>query len=286
MIRQDQIQNEVLKMLGDRELHGYDIHKQLEERGLKLRIGRLYEILNQMSRKDLLKDTWQPSPSGPQKRVYRISAKGRKQRENILMDAIQTVHEFYGDYLRNLPPEKGAFSIISRTLLEGLRNEPVIAFVSMTYSKSINYLLRALQDTSPRSTIYFVGPRDVFSEMDLDSAPYLEGSSDNIPSKDGYFDLLVLPGIAKLDSLTKCIKEWQRVIHGTGKVGIVTPTALIRKIEDPMSIGEFIEQKEHPSSFVGSISPEQQIITEFQSKFLKVDTKLVVHVSVIQGVGR
>ncbi|MFW9978173.1 MAG: helix-turn-helix transcriptional regulator [Candidatus Thorarchaeota archaeon] len=283
MIRQDQIRNEILKMLGNSELHGYDIHGQLEKRGIKLRIGRLYEILNQMSSEGLLMDNWQPSASGPQKRVYGISSKGNEFREKILMDAIQTVHEFYGEYLRSLPAEKGAFSILSKILLEGLGNAPVIAFVSMKSSKAARLLLSTILDTSPKATIYFVGPREIFSDMDLGITPNLEGTCSNIPSKDDYFDLVVLPGFSALESVIECLDEWYRVVNKSGKVAIVTPTALVKKIEDPMSIGEFIEQKEHPSEFEGETSPESLIVSEFEKRFTKVERKSVVHISVIIG---
>ncbi len=286
MIRKEQVQYEILKILGDSELHGYDIHRLLEERGIKIRIGRLYEILNQMSSIGLLKDKWLPSPSGPKKRIYRISTKGNKTREHILMDAIQTVHEFYGEYLRTLPKEKGAFHIISQYLLSDLGEKPAIAFVSMKMSRSIEQLLSTLINSVPNATVYFVGQRETHAEMGLTSIPFLEGTCNNIPSKDDYFDLLVLPGYTGVDSILDCIKEWRRVLNSKGRIGIVTPTALIRKVEDPMSIGEFLEQKEHPSEIVGSMSPGEIISKELEKHFKKVELFTVVHVSVIFGMNK
>ena len=284
MIRKEQVRNQILKILGENELHGYDIHKLLEERGMKIRIGRLYEVLNQMSSEGLLKDRWLPSPSGPKKRMYRISAKGRNTRETILQDAIQTVHEFYGEYLRTLPKEKGAFHIISEQLLKDLGDTPAIAFVSMRSSRSIKELLTTILQKAPKASLYFVGPREIADEMELVSIPYLEGTCNSVPSKDDYFDLLVLPGFSGFDSISDCVKEWRRVLNSTGKVGIVSPTTLIRRVEDPMSIGEFLEQKEHPSELEEEdVSPEELISAELKKHFKRVKQYAVVHVSVILG---
>jgi DNA-binding PadR family transcriptional regulator len=281
LIRTEQIREIVLRMLGTGELHGYEIHRNLESRGVKIRIGRLYEILNKMCDDGLLRDSWSPSESGPQKRVYRLSQNGVATREKILLEAIRTVHEFYSEYLRALPPEKGAFTQIAGLLTRDLGNNPTIAFVSMKASKSISQLLSAISSILPHCTLYFVGPRETALEMELGKLPSLEGSYDNIPAKDNYFDLVILPGFTGCTDLDSCVSEWRRVLRAGGSAAIVTPTALIRAPEDPMSIGEFVEQRENPERSHGPGMSEALLKNRLSKRFSRVDTNTVVHIGLI-----
>ncbi len=271
----------VLRMLGTRELHGYEIHRDLESRGVKIRIGRLYEILNKMCDDGLLEDSWSPSESGPQKRMYRLSQNGVAAREKILLEAIQTVHEFYSEYLRALPPEKGAFMQIAGLLTRDLGKSPTIAFVSMKPSKSISQLLLAIRSIVPDCTLYFVGPRETALKMELGEFPSLEGSYDNIPAKDNYFDLVVFPGFTGCSDLDTCVSEWRRVLRLGGSAAIVTPTALIRELEDPMSIGEFVEQRENPERSQGAGLSETHLKDHLSKQFSSIDTNTVVHIGLI-----
>ena len=91
MIRTESIKEVTMMMLGNRDLHGYEIHRELEARDMRIGIGRLYDILNQMYEDGYLDDSWEASESGPQKRIYSLSNKGHIARESILMDAIHTV---------------------------------------------------------------------------------------------------------------------------------------------------------------------------------------------------
>ncbi|MDF1538439.1 MAG: helix-turn-helix transcriptional regulator [Candidatus Thorarchaeota archaeon] len=280
MVRTENIQQMVIKLLGNRDLHGYEIHKELEVRGIKLGIGRLYEILNKKHEEGFLSGSWSESPSGPKKRIYSLNSKGREAREAILMDAIHTVHEFYGEYLRHLPTEKSAFTIIANNLAKDIGPASTIAYVSMRFTKPIQTMLVQLRLILPESTIYLVGPRDMANEMETD-LPSLEGARNSIPAKDGHFDMLVLPGFSETGDLQSCVPEWARVLKPSGKVVIVTPTVLLKKPDDPMSIGEYIEKHEHPTDFEGMISLEKSIRDNLAKFFEVADTSHVVHISLI-----
>ena len=65
-----------------------------------------------MRKVGLLKDRWEKSRSGPRKKMYKISDKGNEVLNEILLDAIATVHTFYGDYLRSLLPGINVFGEI------------------------------------------------------------------------------------------------------------------------------------------------------------------------------
>lgn len=281
MIRTESIKQMTIMMLGDRDLHGYDIHKELESRRIKIGIGRLYEILNQMHEEGFLNDSWSESGSGPKKRVYSLNSKGRDARETILTESIHTVHEFYGEYLRSLPHEKSPFALISRKLLQGLDPQSVIGYVVNKLTKPISLILKTLKATLPDATIYLVGPREVISENEIEGLSNLEGGYANIPTKNGLFDMLVLPGFSGEEPIASSTEEWRRVVKSSGRITVVTPTALLTQPEDPLNIGEFIEQREHPSDFTGTTPPEQELKHHLQTHFGNIETEYVVHISLI-----
>ncbi|MHA1906682.1 MAG: helix-turn-helix transcriptional regulator [Candidatus Thorarchaeota archaeon] len=270
-------------MLGNCDLHGYEIHRELEAREMKIGIGRLYEILNQMHEDGLLDDSWAQSESGPKKRIYSLSDKGREARESILMDAINTVHEFYGEYLRNLPVEKSPFLILSKVIARNLNSESTIGYVVNKFTRPISLVLKNLRKEYPNATIYLVGPKHVISENESETISNLEGACNDIPTKDGFFDLLALPGFSGVDVIETCTKEWSRVLKPNGQVSVVTPTALLFQPDDPLNIGEFIEQREHPTQFTGTTAPAEELKKQLNTVFEKVEIESVVHISIVSA---
>lgn len=75
----------VLSVLESEESHGFDIVKRLEAAGegsLKLKEGTIYPVLYRLEDAKLLKASWEESDSGrkgPRRKVYSLTAKGRKQ---------------------------------------------------------------------------------------------------------------------------------------------------------------------------------------------------------------
>jgi DNA-binding PadR family transcriptional regulator len=271
-------------MLGDRDLHGYEIHRDLEAREIKIGIGRLYEILNQMHDDGLLDDSWTDSESGPKKRIYSLSKKGQEARESILMDAIHTVHEFYGEYLRKLPPETSPFTILSKKLFSNLNSNSTIGYVVNKLTKPISLVLKNLRTEFPDAIIYLIGPRDVISEYESESISTLEGACNDLPTKEGFFDLLAFPAFSGFDVIESCVEEWNRVLKPNGRVCVVSPTALLSQPNDPLHIGEFIEQREHPTQFTGTIAPIEILMKQLNEQFEKIETDSVVHISIISAV--
>jgi len=281
MVRTESIKQMAIMMLGHRDQYGYELHKELEARGIKIGIGRLYEILNQMNEQGYLSDSWIEGDSGPKRRIYSLDSKGCEARETILTDAIRTVHEFYGEYLRNLPQEKSPFAVISRKLTQGRDPESTIGYVVNKLTKPIIHFLKLLKTILPKATIYLVGPRDTISENDIEGLSTIEGGFSDIPTKDGLLDLVILLGFTGDEPIKSCTKEWRRVLKPSGKVSVVTPTALLKQPEDPLDIGEFIEQREHPADFSKSTPPELELKKHLKTHFTKIDTEYVIHLSLI-----
>lgn len=74
----------VMRAVADEPLHGYAIGNRLRLiSGERLQIpqGSLYPSLHRLERKGLLKGEWAATGTGREARVYRLTAKGRRQLE-------------------------------------------------------------------------------------------------------------------------------------------------------------------------------------------------------------
>lgn len=70
----------VLRLLGEREMYGYEIVKVVNERtrgALQYKEGTLYPCLHQLESDGLVSSVWRDSPAGKQRKYYRITRKGR-----------------------------------------------------------------------------------------------------------------------------------------------------------------------------------------------------------------
>ena len=87
----------ILAVLAEGALHGYAIARHIERRssgGLSLREGSLYPALRTLEHEGCIKSAWEVQPSGPARRVYRLTAKGRTQlakRQQAWQDYVRTV---------------------------------------------------------------------------------------------------------------------------------------------------------------------------------------------------
>lgn len=70
----------ILAVLSEREAYGYQILKMLDRYpGLSLKESSLYLLLTRLSKQGLLNERTRASSSGPNRRYFRLSAKGREQ---------------------------------------------------------------------------------------------------------------------------------------------------------------------------------------------------------------
>jgi ubiquinone/menaquinone biosynthesis C-methylase UbiE len=86
--------------------------------------------------------------------------------------------------------------------------------------------------------------------------------------------------VPEKDSLKKSLKEWCRVLKQGGTLAIITPTILIRKYKDPLSIGNFIEKYEHEALEKGQYMQAEPFRTLLQKLFHKVEEKQILHMTV------
>ena len=71
----------ILGILAKRPLHGYALCEEIKalcSPGLSLGEGTLYPLLYRLERQGHLRSEWEESPSGKERKVYRVTRSGRK----------------------------------------------------------------------------------------------------------------------------------------------------------------------------------------------------------------
>ncbi len=82
----------VLSVLADAEAHGYEVLQRLEAAGegaLRLKEGTLYPVLYRLEAEGLVKGRWEDSRNGrrgPRRRLYRLTAKGKRELGRVRTD--------------------------------------------------------------------------------------------------------------------------------------------------------------------------------------------------------
>ena len=85
----------VLALLEDRDRHGYEIARLIDERSqgeISFHVASLYPTLYRMEDKDLIEGRWVEKAGQRRRRYYRITATGRK----VLASQRSTWESFYG----------------------------------------------------------------------------------------------------------------------------------------------------------------------------------------------
>jgi DNA-binding PadR family transcriptional regulator len=279
-MRTEDLKKVVLRTFGSREFYGYEVHKELASEKVDVGISRLYRVLTEMLREGLLEGRWEKGQLGPRRRVYRIGKKGKKEREKLLLDAIDTVHGFYSEYLLNLPAETNVLSSVCKLLSSNVDRKGEIAFISPTYSAMHEKILHKLHNEMPQAKIYFVKPASLAVNLNFDNLWFLNGTHDSIPLRDGYLNLAIVAEAPEKDCIEKSLREGHRVLKQDGTLAMVMPTILVCKYDDPLSIGNFIEKHEHETLEKGDYVEAKTLKALLQKLFNRVEEKQIVHMTI------
>jgi PadR family transcriptional regulator PadR len=282
-LRTNELRRTILKMFGSSELYGYDVNRRLALQGVNVELSRLYRVLNDMKKEGLLDDRWERSRHGPRKKMYSVSEKGREALNEILLEAIATVHSFYGKYLMSLYPDINVFGDVLGLLAEGLEGQEKIAYLTSKYFGSHELIVSRLKEMIPEGRIYIVKPETVDIDVNLENVYVHTGSYDDIPFKNGFVDRLILIDLPNKDVVKEAAKEWKRVIHEKGMLSILTPTILIQRHDDPLTIGDFVEKHEHQIIEKGELVEREYLMSTLEGLFQKVAERESMHMSIISA---
>jgi PadR family transcriptional regulator PadR len=86
-MRRGTLQYCVLSLLADEERYGFDLVRGLGEMdGMVTSEGTIYPLLSRLRRDGLVESNWQESPSGPPRRYYRLTGRGRSALEAFRLE--------------------------------------------------------------------------------------------------------------------------------------------------------------------------------------------------------
>jgi PadR family transcriptional regulator PadR len=283
-LRTEVLEKTILETSRGREFYGYEVHKELLSKGVKVEIGRFYRVLGNMLKEGFLESRWEESQIGPKKKMYRLGGKGRRQLDRILLDAIKTVHGFYEDYMLSLPLKFNPLDLVCSFLTEGLKSKGTIACVTPVYSPIVGKMVQTLHGKIKQGRIYLVSPNSTVVNSNLDGLFLSNGAYDNIPLKECYVDLLIVIDLPR-KNLKTVLREWRRVLAPRGMLAVLAPTVLTRRYQDPLTIGEFMEKYEHESSEKTEHIGKQRFTVLLKNSFNKVGERQFVHMTIFSASG-
>ena len=285
-LKTDDLKRSILLLLRNNELYGYDINRRLAQQDMNSNISRLYGILNEMHKDRLLRDRWERSKEGPRKKMYSLTDKGREALNEILLDAISTVHLFYGDYLRSLFPKVDVFGDIMGMLTDGMLERDNTAYLSHNFDGINQVLIRNIHLNNPEGKLYLVKPSDLDLNIDTENTNIFDGLYHDLPFKDDFIDRLIVIGVPTPETLVESTKEWNRVIKEGGRLTIITPSILIMTHEEPMTIGDFVEKYEHQVIEKGSLIDFEIFMSSLKDSFSDVVEREATHMTFITADGK
>jgi len=77
--------------------HGYELGRELEARGLSIDRAALYRTLGRLERNGWVQSRWMRPVTGPRRRLYRLTRKGRRALEDVagLIVDIRDIHDTF-----------------------------------------------------------------------------------------------------------------------------------------------------------------------------------------------
>ena len=86
-MRRGTLQYCVLSLLADEERYGFDLVRALAEQdGMVTSEGTIYPLLSRLRRDGLVESSWQESSSGPPRRYYRLTERGRSALQGFMVE--------------------------------------------------------------------------------------------------------------------------------------------------------------------------------------------------------
>lgn len=281
VILKNDLKKTILNLFSIKDMYGYEVIKNIEVNGEKIEAPRIYTILKELNNEGLLLDHWERSKTGPRRRIYRLSEKGREALQEHLLEAISFVHHNYGVYLASLYPKVDLIGDILTPLLNGMEREINIGYFTNKNYGMNNIMLARIQSMMPQANIFLIKPRSVEITKNIENVEILSGRYEEFSLKDGFTDVLMIVDLPGEEQIRSAIKEWHRVLSPEGRLGIMTPNVLVKKREDPISIGDYVEKHEHEVRGQSNYIEGERLKKGLSEFFEEVEEKTIVHMTLV-----
>lgn len=248
-----------------KEMHGYEIGRQLSSEGISGQLSYIYQVLSEMKNEGLIKSYWKRSPNGPKIKVYGLDTSGWQELQVTLKNLASSVHEFYIDYLARLPPEKWLlkWERMITDMGPDLQSKTIVFVAAKTYAlKAYRYALEYASQKIGRD-IYLITDKPSDFNLNLKNLVVMSGRHYEIPLRTDFADIILAfdPPVPK--ALHDSVAEFNRVARKEGVAAIGYPNI---ETEDPLTIGAFIE-KIHYDLNTSDFPDEKTIISTFEKHF-------------------
>lgn len=282
-MKTEDIQKSILRIFRGGELYGYDIHKKLSTMKVDIDLSRLYRILNDMKKEGLLESRWEKSRSGPRKRMYRVTEVGKGKLRGILLEAIEVVHSFYGEYLMGLAPEENPLLEIIGLMTESFQGNENIAYITTKPFGVNEVIISIILKKITEGKLYLVRPRSLEVSLELDNLHTLGGTYEDIPLKNDFVDLVIVIDLPTEELLKDAVEEWKRILAPKGRLAILTPTVLVKDFEAPLTIGDYVEKYEHEIIEKGQTIEEKLLSDALTEAFEDIGERDIGHMILIRA---
>ena len=228
------IRNRILLVLDAGPCHGYDILRSLNEHVSNLRLTTLYRWLHAMESEGLVESGVQPGPHGPDRRVYRLGARGENRLREMLKDSIEVIMHFYDAYRHSIT--SGMYET-----LESQVNPPdgKILFAAVPRVREFDLgTIQSLTKNNGSRTLDVLGDATILSTTPI-KHKVLKGEISDIPSPNERYAQIWLSGIPERRDLHTAVAEFKRVLMKGGVLQILAPFVYFDKPDQP-DLGEFV----------------------------------------------
>jgi len=281
-MKKEALETTVLKILRNREMYGYQLHKHLTAKDVKIQISNLYRLLSRMEKDKLLRSEWQKGEIGPRKKVYVLTSFGKKELNRVLKEAVETIKDFYRDYLEQFPPQQGVFNEMEKLIDDKVKDQNAVVIVHERFSGMSEWLTANLCNKLENGKVYLIKPSSIEMKLKRNNLVVLDGTYDDIPLKGNFATSLRVADIPTEVDLKSAVVEFHRILKDDGVLLIATPRVLLGE-EGPLSIGSFIELVEHDSSQkIG----EEYLVLLLETYFHEVKMTAIAHLKLFIACGK
>jgi len=214
--------------------HGYDILRSLNEYVSNLRLTTLYRWLHAMEAEGLVESGIQPGPHGPDRRVYRIGARGENRLREMLKDSIEVIMHFYDAYRHSIT--RGMHQILE-SQIHPPNGRVLFASVPRVREFDLGTIQTLTKNNGSRS-LDVLGDATILSTSGI-KHKVLKGNLSDIPSPNERYAQIWLSGIPDRRELHSAVSEFRRVLIKGGVLQILAPFVYFDKPDQP-DLGEFV----------------------------------------------
>ncbi len=224
-------------------MHGYEIQKILAVHGEKIQLSYLYKTLKEMCDEGLLESQLRKGEHGPQTRQYGLTDKGRAELGKIFGEATELIHDFYEEYISNLPPRffTERFQRVTQEVFAG--REAVALVVSEPLTVLHREICEGICARRGAKVTYWVKPSYLKGDSHLPNVTVLNGTFDDLPLKENSLDTIVVIDVQEAFPIRACCREFRRVLRSGGIMFGCAPFMGLGGTHDPLDVGEFMMKK-------------------------------------------